>query len=101
MKDINQVCELLELTNKQIKNMIDPNRGHRYILNRLGCRIEKNRYLFSPEGIKYIAYQYMSKNNSCFYYIYPDKKIDIAPKTPSKKPVNKIVTKKMLKQIRK
>ena len=94
MKDINQVCELLNLTTKQIKNMIDPNRNHRAILDKLGCRVYSNKYLFSNEAIKYIAYQYMCKNDVCYKYVFKEESV-------SDKPVKKVITKKMFKQIRK
>ena len=79
MKTTIQVTELLNLTVKQLKNIIDPNRNHRAILDELGCHKEGNTYLFSEDGIRYIAYQYMNKNKECFYYIYPDKRPKQSP----------------------
>ena len=74
MKSVKTVCKLLNLTNDQVKNLINPNRSHRSILNSLGCYMQGKKYLFTDEGVRYIAYQYMSKNEECFKYVYPNKK---------------------------
>ena len=95
MKNIKEVAGLLNITEMSIKRLIDPSRSHRSVLDDLGCYKHKE-YLFSDEGVKYIAYQYMSKSKECFYYVYPNKK-----PTVNNKPVKKTITKKMFKQIRK
>ena len=97
MKSMKEVCDILDLSYKQLENITKPTRNHREILDKLGCHIQGNKYLFSEEGIKYIAYQYMSKIDECFYYIFPNKRPDGFSKNPSKKPA---VTKRMLKQIK-
>lgn len=94
MKNIKEVCEQLNITEKQLKNLIDPSRNHRKILDKLGCYKDKNTYLFNEEGIKYIAYQYMSKSDECFYYIYSDKKTEEVKIEPNKVIKNIKVAKK-------
>ena len=102
MNDINQVCEILNLTNKQMKNIIDPSRNHRAILDRLGCKLVNNKYLFSDEAIKYIAYQYMGKNDECFYYVYPNMKSVILNEIQNytTKDIKKPAAKKVLKRVK-
>ena len=91
MKNINEVSKLLNIDLISLQNLIKPNRNHRRILDKLGCYKEGNSYLFSEEGIKYIAYQYMAKIDECFYYIYPD----MRPKV--NKQVKNVKVKRMIK----
>lgn len=86
MKNINEVSKLLNIDLVSLQNLIKPNRNHRSILDKLGCYKEGNSYLFSEEGIKYIAYQYMNKIDDCLYYVFPDMK----PKTVKHKVYKRI-----------
>ena len=86
MKSFSEVISLLNISEKQLRNLIDPNRNHRKILDKIGCYKEGNSYLFNEEGIKYISYQYMNKIDECLYYVFPDMK----PKTVNVKNFKKI-----------
>ena len=73
MKTLKEVSKLLDINESTLKRFISPQFNHRNILEKLGCIVSKE-FMFSEEGIKYTAYQYMSKINECLYYIYPNLK---------------------------
>ena len=95
MKSFFEVVSLLKITEKQLRNLIDPNRSHRKILDTLGCYKEGNVYLFSEEGIKYVAYQYMNKIDECLYYVFPEKKPTTRPAD-----VHEPIEKKVIKNVK-
>ena len=94
MKTIKEVSILLNVTEMSIKRLIDPSRNHRKILERLGCIVGKE-FIFSEDGIKYTAYQYMYKSDECLYYVHPELKPSSLPDD-----VHEPIEKKVIKNVK-
>ena len=74
MKNVFEVSEILNIEVVNIQNMIKKSSKHRKFLDKIGCYKKGNNYLFNEEGIKYIAYQYVNRNDECLYCLFPDMK---------------------------
>ena len=66
--NIPEVSKLLNIPESKLKRFISPQLKHREKLNELGC-VSIKEFMFTEEGILYVACNYVADSKECWEYI--------------------------------